>query len=550
MNGIYDISFSEEQKKIKERIFEKLKRNNRTCLIFDEIIQNYSKLYDKYLSSRSLAVQSEIARSSISNSKIQNLTSEEKDKILSKMEEELNLIKSSNAENLNSLNKSLVYSIQLKDQLEKAEKESSAIRPELEKLREKCKALEKRNRELDEITKKQDMDLSSLKKTNTKLENDNRTLNEDLNKKMVENKILTNKILTLQEEQMSKFNEFNEMFESAKKKKEAADMYFSDKQKVFKPPQILPDIQVNVEEVVIPKTVKFKYRSHGKGITSIAFNAFGSNFLTTGSDNFIKNWDCSKMQELSVYSSFTSAVNDACYDHSEQFLFAGSMDKTAKLWTLKNNKLACTFTGHIDYVTCVGTFYSSLKGLTGGADRTIKEWDFQTQKLSRNFSCVSSCHCLGIAYDDSFIVSGHLDGTVKLWSNNDKPDKVIDLHEDKVLHLEILRNETQFLSISSDYSIKLFDIRKMQPVYTVNDKTLPQYCESSISISPDKKYFAVGSTKGTVYICNLKDGSIEDTIELKGTKSILALKWRPFHSQIYIGDSQGFLTMLSTGNTK
>ena len=133
MNGIYDISFSEEQKKIKERIFEKLKRNNRTCLIFDEIIQNYSKLYDKYLSSRSLAVQSEIARSSNLNSKIQNLTSEEKDKILSKMEEELNLIKSSNAENLNSLNKSLVYSIQLKDQLEKAEKESSAIRPELEK---------------------------------------------------------------------------------------------------------------------------------------------------------------------------------------------------------------------------------------------------------------------------------------------------------------------------------------------------------------------------------------------------------------------------------
>ena len=84
-----------------------------------------------------MAVQSEIARSSNLNSKIQNLTSEEKDKILSKMEEELNLIKSSNAENLNSLNKSLVYSIQLKDQLEKAEKESSAIRPELEKLREK-----------------------------------------------------------------------------------------------------------------------------------------------------------------------------------------------------------------------------------------------------------------------------------------------------------------------------------------------------------------------------------------------------------------------------
>ena len=32
----------------------------------------------------------------------------------------------------------------------------------------------------------------------------------------------------------------------------------------------------------------------------------------------------------------------------------------------------------------------------------------------------------------------------------------------------------------------------MEPVYTVTDKTLPQYCGSTISVSADKKYFAVG----------------------------------------------------------
>jgi WD40 repeat protein len=88
--------------------------------------------------------------------------------------------------------------------------------------------------------------------------------------------------------------------------------------------------------------------------------------------------------EISVYSGFTSSVTSATYDHTEQFLFAGSMDKTAKLWSLKNNKLISTFTGHIEYINCVNSYYSSQKGLTGSSDRTVKEWDFNTTKMVRN----------------------------------------------------------------------------------------------------------------------------------------------------------------------
>ncbi len=78
------------------------------------------------------------------------------------------------------------------------------------------------------------------------------------------------------------------------------------------------------------------------------------------------------------------AVSSACYDHTETNLFAGSMDKTAKLWCLKNSKLLGNITSHIDYVNCVNSFYSSPKGLTGSSDRTFKEWDFNTLKMIKN----------------------------------------------------------------------------------------------------------------------------------------------------------------------
>ena len=56
--------------------------------------------------------------------------------------------------------------------------------------------------------------------------------------------------------------------------------------------------------------------------------------------------------------------------------------------------------------------------------------------------------------------------------------------------------------------MKLFDLRKMDTIYTINDTTIPQYCDSSISVSSDKKYFAVGSTKGQIYVLNCLTGKV------------------------------------------
>ena len=345
---------------------------------------------------------------------------------------------------------------------------------------------------------------------------------------------------------MEKINEYNELIESAKQKKKAADMYFNDSQSNFEKnvnknvPQFM---NTSVESVEVPSKLQYKFKFHNKSITSICFNGFGSNLITTGADNFIKIIDTSKNQEAAVFSGFASSVTDACFDRGEQLLFAGSLDKTAKLWNLKNSKLLTTFTGHIDYINAVYNLHTQEKGLTGSSDRTIREWDFNQLKLTRKFNCTSACHSLCVASDDSYILSGHMDGSVRVWTSNEKPDQIIDLHDDNVIRLEILKGENQFLTLSKDFSMKLFDLRKNQAIYTVNDSKIPQYCESQISVSTDKKYFAVGSTKGNIYVINLLDGSLQKTINNKSTNPILSLAWRPFHSQLYVGDNAGYLTI-------
>ena len=545
---IYDISLP-EQIELKTKLYNKLKILNLKTSGYDEIISNYQKLLEKYLNTRSYAENSELSRSLNLGTNIISMDQSELAKNLKILQNELNKSKMTNQENLENLNKNLLYTMNLNEKLNKYEKELSQLKPENETLKQRNEVLEKRIKELDEITKNQEKEINDLKTIKEKLEKENFLLKETGNKLLVDNKLLTTKILSIQEDTMHKMNEYNELLESAKQKKKAADLYFSEKSESFSKntKKKLPNYMVNVEEVQIPKKLKLHYKPHSKGITSLTFNSFGSNFITTGSDNFIKLWDTSKNSETAIFSGFTGGVTEACFDHSEQFLFAGSMDKSAKLWSLKNNKLLNTFTGHIDYINSVKSLYSSERGLTGSSDRTIREWDFNTLKLVNKYNGVSIVQCLSVAPDDSFILSGHKDGTVKLWSNSEKAEKIIDLHDDGVIRIEMLKNDNQFLTLGNDLTIKLYDLRKENSIYVINDRIIPQYCQSSISISSDKKYFAVGSSKGTIYIVKLNDGTVADTIENKSRNPILSVRWRPYHSQIYVGDGSGYLTIWGTG---
>ena len=515
--SVYDMNIEPNQLELKNKLYNKLMEQNKSSEAFANIIENYNKLYRKYLDYRLNSSDKDIKNylyNELEKDQIKNLDKKLLQKNLSKLQEDNRNLKEKYEENQNQYTEQLKKNLEVNDELNKVKNQYQETLQKYNEIKTRFEATDKRCKDLDKISNEQEKIINDLKKKNSKLENDVKKLTESINKLLIDNKLLTNKILSLQNDQMEKINEYNELIESAKQKKKAADMYFNDSQSNFEKnvnknvPQFM---NTSVESVEIPSKLQYKFKFHNKSITSICFNGFGSNLITTGADNFIKIIDTSKNQEAAVFSGFASSVTDACFDRGEQLLFAGSLDKTAKLWNLKNSKLLTTFTGHIDYINAVYNLHTQEKGLTGSSDRTIREWDFNQLKLTRKFNCTSACHSLCVASDDSYILSGHMDGSVRVWTSNEKPDQIIDLHDDNVIRLEILKGENQFLTLSKDFSMKLFDLRKNQAIYTVNDSKIPQFCESQISVSTDKKYFAVGSTKGNIYVINLLDGSLQKT---------------------------------------
>ena len=98
-----------------------------------------------------------------------------------------------------------------------------------------------------------------------------------------------------------------------------------------------------------------------------------------------------------------------------------------------------------------------------------------------------------------------------------------------------------------------------KPIYTLGNEVIKNCFESNISISTDKKYFAVGSVKGEIFIFNVKTGQViyifcimlfiiikfVEKIENKSgaSISITSVQWRPYNSQLYVCDNLGFLTV-------
>ena len=548
--SIYDLSCDSTDKNIlKKKISESLENLNQSSQVFDDMINDYNTLYQKYISIQIMAEQNQ-RLNSIQLSKAQENVSKmdqaELEKAYNTLQEEFLKAKNSKEETLVNLTKNLQTIMDLKSKLESSNKKIMALSSENAALKSQNMQLDKRNKELNEIAQTKEKENIELKKGKQRIETEHKKLLDNTGKMLMEIELLRNKVLELQESTINKVNNYNELIESAKQKQMAADMYFQQKSEQFKEENKdstnLNEKFGNSEDVKIPNKLKYKQKIHSKVITSINFNNFGSSYVTTGSDYIVRVYDAAKNTETGVFSGFTSSVTGACFDHTEQLLFAGSLDKTAKLWALKNNKLLNTFTGHIDYINCVKTLNAQQHGLTGSSDRTIREWDFNTKNLVRKYNCISGCYTMAIAPDDSFILSGHKDGSILLFSSNERPEKTFDYHEDQVIDIKMIKNDL-FLSMGKDETIRLFDLRKEQPVYTINSSKIPQYCESSLAISPDKKYFAVGSTKGNIYVVNLNDGNVESTIFNKGHNPIVGLSWRPFNSQIYVGDSSGYLSI-------
>lgn len=502
-----------------------LTKLNKSTEVFDDMINDYNILYQKYIGIQVREEQRQ-RMSTIANIQHQEVNKAEQtelEKQYAVLKQDYLKIKSSNEKNLNDIKTHLETIMALNNKIENQSRQIVAYKSENVALKTQNRALEKTNKELSEINKNNEKYIFKYKKHSQKLQIDYGKLLDASGKMHMEIEKLRSQILELQEQAINKIGKREELKEG--------------KNKINNNNTI-----INSQEIEVPKKLKFKQKLHYKSITSINFNEKGTSFITTGEDNVINVLDHNDKKVVS-FTGFNDIITDACFDNKEEFVFSGSLDNTAKLWNLKTKKLVSDYTEHTAPINCVKSFKTKGVGITGSLDRHIKEWDFNKNSLAKDINCQSGCYSLEIPSDDSYVLSGHEDGTIKMWNNNDESAKEFKLHDDKVLDIKTIDNNL-FLSLGEDNNIKLFDIRKGEPIYTIDNSIIKDCIRSSISVSSNKKYFVVGNNSGYIYIMNLNEGTINSNIDnSKGVGVVKAIYWKPFKSEIYVGDNDGNLSI-------
>jgi len=515
---------------LKQKISSSLQNLNKSTFVFDEMIQDYNLLHKKYDDMKILLEQ---------NQRINTTKKEEVSKKENKNDEEdYNFLKDNyfklketNEQNLQEIQKNLENIMKLNDKIESQSKKIKAYQAENSALKSQNMQLDKKNKELNKINDENEKKIFKLNKSCQRMEIDHKKLIDNSVQMHQDLENLRNKILDMQTNHLNSNNygiNTDEININQNHTFDKNDINFSIKNTSGE----------------LPNKLKYKQKVHHKGITSIKFNKVGTKYVTTGEDRLLIVMDTIKNLEIKKFCDFDKTVSEACFNKKNHLIFAGSHDASAKLFSTQNYNLVSKFYEHAKQINCVKSYNMKERGLTGSSDTTIKEWDFESKKLLQEFGYKSPCYCLNISSNDFFILSGHEDGVVNMWTGDiNKKSKLFKLHKDKIVDVQIFKDNS-FLSLGADKVIKLFDIRKEKEIYTINEDKINDICESNIAISPDKNHFAVGSKEGNVYIFNINKGEIENTINNNnGRGEVKSICWSEFNNHIYVGDSNGFISI-------
>ena len=298
------------------------------------------------------------------------------------------------------------------------------------------------------------------------------------------------------------------------------------------PPLDLPNVdKFAVFVTSIPDRPRQSVECHDGEVTSLRFSPSGRHFVSGGSDRKVKVWEVGRgsFENIATLPGSSLSITSASFDASEKLILAASNDEACRIWSLTEQRLRHTLTGHTGKVLSAKFFSAdSSKIVSGSHDRTLKIWDLRSKVCTKTIFAGSSCNDL-VTSDvaGTKIISGHFDRKVRFWDIGcDQVVNEIQLHG-KVTSLDLSPDMNFLLACSRDDSLKIIDLRTYQIVSTLKSEGFRvAFDYTRACFSPDGQYVMCGAHDGSVYIWNAKTNVLEKVLKEHKT-AVVATAWHP-----------------------
>lgn len=186
----------------------------------------------------------------------------------------------------------------------------------------------------------------------------------------------------------------------------------------------------------------------------------------------------------------TGAVHAVTFSAgSGQYVLTGCQDRRIRLFNPSTGRLIQTYAAHGYEVLDLAVSTDNARLASVGGDKTVFLWDVATAQTQRRFAGhvgrVNACAFGG--EDDSVVVSGSFDGTVKVWdtkSRSDKPIMSFSEAKDSVSSVAVWGHEV--LAASVDGRVRVYDLAMGR----VQVDVLPASVTSVVSAAAGDCYLA------------------------------------------------------------
>ncbi|KAM6326086.1 autophagy-related protein 16-1 isoform 6-T6 [Podargus strigoides] len=208
------------------------------------------------------------------------------------------------------------------------------------------------------------------------------------------------------------------------------------------------------------------------------------------------------------------------------YLLAASNDFASRIWTVDDNRLRHTLTGHSGKVLSAKFLLDNARIVSGSHDRTLKLWDLRSKVCIKTVFAGSSCN--DIVCTEQCVMSGHFDKKIRFWDiRTESIVKELELLG-RITALDLNSERTELLTCSRDDLLKIIDLRVGAVKQTFSAQGFK--CGSDwtrVVFSPDGNYVAAGSADGVLYVWNVLTGKLERTLAKHHSSSINAVAWSP-----------------------
>ncbi len=202
------------------------------------------------------------------------------------------------------------------------------------------------------------------------------------------------------------------------------------------------------------------YTGHFGAITSLAFNADGSQFVSSSEDSEARIWNTDTGESLFTLTGHTGSVWSAGYNSNNSLIVTAGEDDTAIIWNAADGSQVRSLSGHTDDINSVAFSNDGTQVLTGSLDFTAKLWETSTGNEVRTFTGHTDwVFAVAFSPSENKIATSSWDLTTRIWNiDNGQTERILQSNSSAYTANDYKPDGTQLATGNFDGVIWLWDL--------------------------------------------------------------------------------------------